>query len=52
MGMTIDVLLYLANAICKIAFISYGWITMVRINAYIKEQTDGNKVEERKGEDT
>lgn len=28
----------LMNAICKIAFISYAWITMFRINAYIKEQ--------------
>lgn len=28
----------LMNTICKIAFISYAWVTMFRINAYIKEQ--------------
>lgn len=39
----INALLDLANAICKIAFISYAWITMVRINTYIKEhEKDGN----------
>lgn len=33
-----EVLLDLINAICKIAFITYAWITMLRINAYIKER--------------
>ena len=31
-------ILDLMNAIWKIAFITYAWITMVRINAYIKNQ--------------
>lgn len=33
----INVLLDLANVICEIAFISYAWITMLRVNTYIKE---------------
>lgn len=39
----IEVLLDLLNAICMIAFISYAWITMVRINTYIKEQKRSDK---------
>lgn len=34
----IKVLLDLMNSVCKIAFITYAWITMLRINAYIKER--------------
>ena len=26
------------NAVCKIAFLTYAWLTMLRINEYIKEQ--------------
>ncbi len=37
MGMSIDLLVDFINLICKIAFITYAWITMLRINAYIKE---------------
>ena len=33
----ISVLLDLMNVICKIAFVTYAWITMMRINVYIKE---------------
>ena len=32
MGMIIDLL----NVICKIAFMTYAWLTMIRVNAYIK----------------
>lgn len=43
MGMTINLLLDLTNSMCKIAFISYAWITMRRINTYIKEhEKNGN----------
>lgn len=38
--MTIDLLLDFINLVCKIAFYSYAWITMLRINAYIKEQEE------------
>jgi len=34
----IKILLDLMNAICKIAFITYAWLTMLRINIYIMEQ--------------
>ena len=37
-----EVIIDLLNVICKIAFITYAWITMLRINTYIKEQEDGN----------
>ncbi len=37
-----EVIIDLLNFIGKIAFITYAWITMMRINAYIKEQEDGN----------
>lgn len=38
MEMIIDLL----NVICEIAFIAYAWVTMLRINTYIKEQKDEN----------
>ena len=34
MGTIIDSL----NSICKIAFITYVWITMIRVNVYITKQ--------------
>lgn len=37
-----EMIINLLNAICKIAFLTYAWLTMVRVNGYIKEQTDGN----------
>ena len=30
----------LLNLICKIAFTTYAWVTMIRINYYIKEMED------------
>ena len=40
----IDILLDLVNAMCKITFIAYAWITMLRINMYIEEnKKDGNE---------
>lgn len=39
----ISVLLDFINAICKIAFIIYAWITMLRINIYIKDQERKDK---------
>ena len=39
----IEVSLDLINAICKITFITYAWITMLRINEYIKEQESEGK---------
>lgn len=30
----------LMNAICKAIFIFYAWLTMLRINAYIKKESD------------
>ncbi len=39
---TMEMIIDLLNVTCKIAFITYAWITMVRLNVYIKGQTDGN----------
>lgn len=39
MGIMND-LVDLANVICKIAFLTYAWLTMIRINAYIKERNN------------
>ena len=33
-------ILNLLNNIGKIAFISYAWITMIRVNTYIKEKNN------------
>jgi hypothetical protein len=36
-------ILDLLNAICKIAFIVYVWITMIRVNVYITKQEREDK---------
>ncbi len=36
----VSLLLDFINLVCKVAFITYAWITMLRINAYIKEQEE------------
>lgn len=33
-----------ANVMCKIAFITYAWLTMIRINSYIKEHEKDGKM--------
>lgn len=37
MGLMMSIL-KLINGICKLIFISYVWITMIRVNAYIAKQ--------------
>ena len=51
MEMTND-LLDLMNTICKIAFMSYAWITMLRVNAYIAKQEREDKLEEKNNDKT
>ena len=36
----INDLIVLAGFICRIAFLTYAWLTMMRINTYIKEQNN------------
>ena len=41
-----ETMINLLNLICKIAFISYAWITMFRVNAYIAKQEREEKSDE------